>query len=549
MLRFRQKKIIAVFVLLSLSLNSFAESGFKEKTSTNLVELFKVKAHATDHIKGIEAKLLATDEADQEELLVELAQSLLYYQDRHNKEPYSKMATSKSVRSHSTSGEVSKVVSSKGPFSTNKIYHKALNAYKKAAKLSLNKSRIKYTRELSELAVKLKEKDELVQIFNDILQHGGDENGTYLAHIDYADGLAQFEAVTAEAQFLSAINLRSPVDGIEANYRYANYLLDKNKPLDALGILDKYTFEEKRKYPHIATLRQLIMHRLKLDTREVDDEIRQLRKLLSKTSFLGAMLTFSTNIKKKSSNTLGFPVAFAFAFAHNNESDDSRGRYSDSWVVSPNGFLFSTSLINAAEVIYNVARGETYVGRSFIAWAIRNRATINMNGCDFYPGAEGHSMVSACRSLTPSGPQPSYIDSFKSYSCVIHGGTVDVGANNTQMNDAHVPIEQLESSGILWELFHVMNGWVPDPSGYLSFTPATYPSTNVSSGNPKGVQEWRLDDECPDNQACKISLGTLFNELLFPQNLCSSSAITTSHRAKFWARKATSTSFDLKDMP
>ena len=49
MLRFRQKKSIAVFVLLSLSLNSFADTGLKEKTSTNLVELFKVKSHAIDH--------------------------------------------------------------------------------------------------------------------------------------------------------------------------------------------------------------------------------------------------------------------------------------------------------------------------------------------------------------------------------------------------------------------------------------------------------------------------------------------------------------------
>ena len=128
MLRFRQKKIISVFILLSLSLNSFADMDLKEKTSINLVELFSVKTHATDHIKRLEAKLLATNKVDQEELLVELAQSLLYYQDRHNKSPDSKAV-------------ISKLASAKGPYSTTKIYRKALNAYKKASKLSLNKSR------------------------------------------------------------------------------------------------------------------------------------------------------------------------------------------------------------------------------------------------------------------------------------------------------------------------------------------------------------------------------------------------------------------------
>ncbi|NQY65809.1 MAG: hypothetical protein HRT38_19360 [Alteromonadaceae bacterium] len=248
MLRFRQKKIVSVFVLLSLSLNSFAESGLKEKTSTNLVELFKVKDHTIDHIKSIEAKLLVTDEADQEELLVEYAQSLLYYQDRHNKERDSKGATSKGVSPLSVSGKVSKVDRFKIPFSTNKIYNKALNAYKKASKLSLNKSRIKYTRELSELAVKLQKKNELVQIFDELLQHGGDEKGTYLTHIDYADGLANFKDNKAETQFLSAVNMRTPADGVEANFRYANYLLDNNKLREALNILNRFSYEKRQRY-------------------------------------------------------------------------------------------------------------------------------------------------------------------------------------------------------------------------------------------------------------------------------------------------------------
>ncbi|NQY65207.1 MAG: hypothetical protein HRT38_16090, partial [Alteromonadaceae bacterium] len=55
-------------------------------------------------------------------------------------------------------------------------------------------------RELSELAVKLRKKNELVQIFDELLQHGGDESGTYLAHVDYADGLAKFNDNGADAR-------------------------------------------------------------------------------------------------------------------------------------------------------------------------------------------------------------------------------------------------------------------------------------------------------------------------------------------------------------
>ena len=543
MLRFRQKKIIAVFVLLSLSLNSFAESGFKEKTSTNLVELFKVKAHATDHIKGIEAKLLATNEVDQEELLVELAQSLLYYQERHNKEPDSKVAASKVGRSLSVNGTsdvVSKVVFSKEPYSSYKIYHKALNAYKKAAKLSLNKSRIKYTRKLSELTVKLQKKDELVQIFDALLQHAGDESGTYIAHVDYADGLAKLKDDGAETQFVSAVNMRTPVDGVEAHYRYAKYLLKNDKTLEALSILDKFTFEERRTYVHIAMLRQKMMHQLKMDTQEVDSEIEQLRKNLSNSPFIGAIPKNRTVAMKTSSNILlGLPTAYAFAFAHNNEKDDSRGKNRKSWVKTPDGRVFSPAFINMAEVIYNEARGDIEQGRYAVAWAIRNRATIDMNGCDPYPGSEGHSIVNICRKALASGPitQKLHYDLYGQYSCAVHGGTINAGTSHSEMNDAHVDIVNLEASGVLWEALQVVNGWVADPTGPYPFNLVNYPDYNTTTGNPNGAQEWRRKNYCADNYTCKIRLGNVAGTAQDPGNTCSSKSRNVNNVDNFfWGR-------------
>ena len=461
MLNFNKKNYISLLVLFTLSLNSFAETGLSKKSAPNLAELYTVKTHATEHIRGIEKKLSATDEVDQEELLVEFAQSLLYYQVRHNKGKNEKYITSKGVSSLTANRLNDKV--SKNPYSTHNIYRTALNAYKKASKLSLNKNKIKYTRKLSELTVKIQNKDELIQVFDELLQHSGDEKGTYLAHIDYADGLAKFKDNAAEIQFLFAISLRNSVDGVEANYRYANYLLENDKPREALDVLEKFTFEERNMYAHIALLRQKIMHQLKMNTPEVDSEVKTLRKRLSDIPFIRSMSKFTVNENKSPQNILDISTAHAYAFAHNNEGDDSRGKYANNWVYGR--FVFTASLINAAEVVYNNARGEQRLGRIAIAWAIRNRATIDMNGCDFYPGAEGHSNVEACRTGTPTGPHPLYTEVAKRYSCVVHGGTITAGASHSQMNDTHVNLNELETSGIIWEMLHVINGRIPDPTG------------------------------------------------------------------------------------
>ena len=564
MLIFRHINFTAVVALLILSVSAFANTGqddqrdlsagkaHSEKSGPNLVELYKVKTHATEHIRGLEVKLLATDEADQEELLVELAQSLLYYQNRHNKASDAKAAISKEVSSLSANeanGKVSKVANSKGLFATNNIYRKALNAYKKASQLSLNKNRIKYTRKLSELTVSLNNKNELVQMFDELLQHGGDEKGTYLAHIDYADGLAKFKDYSADAQFLSAINMRTPVDGIEANFRYANYLLDKNKPREALYLLDKFTFEERRIYVHIALLRQNIMHHLKMNTEEVDAEIKQIRKNLGNSPFIAGIPKLSEIAQGKLANLLNLTKAYAYRFAHNNELDDSRGKYSNSWIIAPTflGYIFSTSVINTSEIVYNEARGKKLQGRYAVAWAIRNRATIDMNGCGFYPGAESDPRIGACRAATPDGPSnqfPEYIDTFKRYSCVVHGGTTSVGATHSEMNDEHVSIENLYNSGVIFEMIGVINGWVHDPTGPHFFLTGVYPYKNLYTGNPSGAQEWMNANYCAANYSCKVRLGNVGGEWSDSGDVCSDKRLQSTLNTEltsdnfFWGRKA-----------
>ncbi|NQY35631.1 MAG: hypothetical protein HRT37_11790 [Alteromonadaceae bacterium] len=565
MLKFTKSNAMSLLVLLSLS--AFANAGQDEKTgsgkklSTNLVELYKVKSHATQHISGLEAKLSTTDESDQEELLVELAQSLLYYNDRHNKTPDTKAVTlmkANSLNTNGTNEKTSKTVNTKGPYSANSIHRKALNTYKKASQLAIKRNQIKYTRELSELTVSLQKKEKLIQIFDGLLQHGGDESGTYLAHIDYADGLAKFRDNSAETQFLSAINMRTPVDGVEANYRYANYLLNNNKPREALNVLDKFTFEERRMYVHIAMLRQKIMHKLKLNTREVDAEIKQIRKNLSANSLIGAIMKFSGIVKNQPINTLEIPKASAFAFSHNNERDDSRGKYGNSLVQLHGSYFISTHLFNTAEVLYNSARGNNLVVRSAVGWAIRNRATIDMNGCTPYNGSEGHPDVLTCRRASLSNsqnPDSTYAELDSRYACVIHGGTTKVGESHVEMDDSHVDPENIWASGVIWEMLYVFNGWLPDLTGPRTFLAgATYPEFNHYTGNPEGAQEWRRGSYCPENYTCKVRLGNVGGNDIDPgfeqESLCSekggNSIVDYNIDNFFWGRQNKHTTINIK---
>ncbi|NQY65206.1 MAG: hypothetical protein HRT38_16085 [Alteromonadaceae bacterium] len=318
-------------------------------------------------------------------------------------------------------------------------------------------------------------------------------------------------------------------------------MLDNDKSREALNILDKFSHEDRRMYVHIAQLRQKIMHQLNLDTQEVDNEMNEIRKNLGDGPFIVDIPKYTDIIQSFTTNVLGLTKAYAFAFAHNNEADDSRGKYAASFISTPINFI-SPRLVNAAEVVYNEARGERRIGRLAVAWAIRNRSTIDMNSCDFYPGAEGHPAVSACRAITPSGPSGPdslYVDITKRYSCVVHGGTTKVGAMNTQMNDAHVNIVNLVSSGVLWEMRDVAYGRIPDPTGLKVFFPSLdYHEKNHYKGNPDGAQEWRKKNYCAFSYACKVRLGNIGGDLSDPGNICPTDGGASSTDVFFWGRNS-----------
>ena len=176
--------LLLIFSLSTLADTALGKIANQNQHPPNLVELFKVKKHADAYIKQLEKQLQSThfniqeaniQEAKKREgLFVEYARTLLYYQENHShqennspepEEPDIGVASVKDKSLEPTTLK-SNNVKSKGIYSKNTIYNKALTAFKKASKLALERNRIKYTRELFELTVKLKDKSELIQIFD-----------------------------------------------------------------------------------------------------------------------------------------------------------------------------------------------------------------------------------------------------------------------------------------------------------------------------------------------------------------------------------------------
>ncbi|NRA69354.1 MAG: hypothetical protein HRU19_33100 [Pseudobacteriovorax sp.] len=284
------------------------------------------------------------------------------------------------------------------------------------------------------------------------------------------------------------------------------------------------------------------MRILKLNTREADAEIKQIRKNLSHSPFIDAIPKPIDSVARYPANVLGLPEAYAWKFSHNNERDDSRGSYHDKWVSGSSGRRWSTLVTNVAEVIYNESRGHRQMARYAVAWAIRNRATINMNGCDIYIGSQSDPEVTECREATPDGKSDDLAYIAKNYSCVVHGGTTSVGMEQSEMDDTHVDMADLESSGIIWQAFYVIKGWVSDPTSPYSLI-TKYPENDYYVGFPDGAQEWRKENYCSDAHHCKTRKGNIGGSHYDPGIECpdinqeSDNLSDSDEDIFFWGRK------------
>ena len=428
-----------------------------------------------------------------------------------------------------------------------------LDNYIAAAEITAEQGAIAYTDRLYLYGVEQNAWKRVAPVFRRFLDLDVPETKKYLARIDAARTAAYFsDEVEAEKQYVLAIESRDIMDASEAHFQYATYLYERKRFSEAMVVLDRFSAEQRAIFIELALLRQKVAHAIGGNTKEVDLEVDALRKALSNSPFVGDIHSInSTPRNDQLSAVLSLlPVAHASPFSHVNAFDDSRGPQAAQFISSNIGNV-TRAVINMAEVLYNEARGEPFFGQLAVAWAIRNRAYINMNGCDFYPGAQGQGNVGACRAATPLGPQastPGYGDAYQRYSCVIHGGKTSVGATHFQMDDKHVPSSLLGATSLVGTVLATINGWLPDftsentPSG--TFNPGGIPGPLPLGGiivfgttNPAGAQEWRGSNYCAANNSCKVRLGNVGGTLTDPGNSCPGGDPATNGDNFFYGRK------------
>ncbi len=193
-------------------------------------------------------------------------------------------------------------------------------------------------------------------------------------------------------------------------------------------------------------------------------------------------------------------------------------------------------LVNISETLWNEAVGESTTARKAVGWAIRNRAWIDMNGADHYPGSESDNNVwTSCRFLTPEGAQPGEMGI--RYSCVVHGDTHTVGASHSQMNDGHMDVTALNLSGVAELMIVIINGYTSDPTSSPSFN--AYGTW--TTGNPDGAQEWLGGNYCALASSLKRRAGNVGGDHTDPGTFCPTPypqmQSGTLNDNWFWARK------------
>jgi hypothetical protein len=161
------------------------------------------------------------------------------------------------------------------------LRREALTSYIAAAELAIAEGRVRHSRRIMDLAIALGDREPFDTLFPKYIRAAAnDPSGRYVALIDLADGLSRLGDPAADAYFLRAINMRKPVDAVEAHIRYAQHLLRSNDLRAALSVLDRFSRDERMLFTNVALLRQRIMHELGADTTEVDAEVNEIRELL-----------------------------------------------------------------------------------------------------------------------------------------------------------------------------------------------------------------------------------------------------------------------------
>ncbi len=397
--------------------------------------------------------------------------------------------------------------------------------YEKAVRTALDHGRIRYTDKLASTLSGIEDLGRLHAVFGTVFsQPPASEPGNYyLALVDYADALAKLGQLNLAWHYFEQAIASNPKGCIFAVNLYTGHLLDHALPLQALGVIERtFTKQERIILGQPAFIRKKALEMAGLSTQSADDEIKTVRENFPPDPIGGGIGAPPSSGGKTASA----------AFAHTNAGDDCRVvDYHTIFVDSASGYWYYSFTVNAAEVLYNEARGESRGAQSAVAWTIRDRALEVLKGvrnqdgswagisCDSYPGG-GYSRPT-CAALPCNDVNPPNCDLSRWYCCAIHGGTTGLGAVQYQFNDAHVDWATLAASGLPYLMFYVENGRIPDqsttwapPNVYNCYfgCPSPYPwcftGSNISDGSPNGPMEYRSGAYTPLIwQDCKYSTG------------------------------------------
>jgi hypothetical protein len=389
--------------------------------------------------------------------------------------------------------------------------HKAADHYIRAAEIALDHSLVRHTREVSTLLADLNDVGRMNSVFSRILAVARQMTAKdqYIALVDYADGLARTigGSTRAPKYFEEAIAV-NPGNNIEAINKYAKLLLKQNDAKTALALLDRLTPLQRVMHGLPVMLRKRALERLGMDTRSADAEIARIQH--DGVPIVGAVPSSGAQQQGE----------IGAQWAHSYQTDDCRSSVYNAqlWCSDLSGWCYWPYTMNLGEIMYNEARGESVGAQAAVAWTLRNRSGEGVS-CDVYVGGVNYTN---CRdNLTCSLPPPYDAECplARAYCCVEHGGTMSPGSSQSQFNDSHVPLPDMEDNGSIFRGFYVLNGWMSDMSS--NYTPPgvwncinTCDSLYCASGSnsysvgPAGPMEYRAYAFTPYGaNVCKYATG------------------------------------------
>jgi hypothetical protein len=128
---------------------------------------------------------------------------------------------------------------------------------------------------------------------------------------------------------------------------------------------------------------------------------------------------------------------------------------------------------------------------TLVGWTMRDRVLQGV-GCDSYVGGVNYYSGN-CEYLPCNFPNPytGECPQAQKYCCAEHGSTFGWGVGQSQFNDAHQILEDLEISGTVYVAYNVLNGWMVERS--TNFVAPGVGSCNLDCNSTfcySGVNYW-----------------------------------------------------------